>query len=258
MAAIAGRSGGAASPADSSPFLLRLYPPQWRARYGAEFAELLSARPPTVRDRLDIVRGAIDARLRPQVGDARPPRVATVGDRVLALAAVTVGGLFSTWAGIIVIASPRWGEASTVGNDLLAASFGAGFLGAIIAIAVMVGIAYRHIDDLGTTGLVGALMTAAGFLAMTGEADGLGVPLVALGTLGMSVGLARAVGWAVSAFVVGATLFMVAAMLGFVASTGQDLFWLWMLVGYGPSWMLLGVGLRRGTHWRPPAALVVA
>ena len=46
----------------SLPWLLRLYPETWRSRYGAEFADLLAARPPSRRDRLDIVRGAIDAR----------------------------------------------------------------------------------------------------------------------------------------------------------------------------------------------------
>jgi hypothetical protein len=53
--------------------LIRLYPAAWRERYEAEFLDLLEARPPTVGDRFDIVRGAIDARLHPQV---RRPEVA--------------------------------------------------------------------------------------------------------------------------------------------------------------------------------------
>lgn len=47
--------------------LLRLYPRDWRERYEDEFLSLLADRPPDVRDRFDIVRGAIDARIRPQV-----------------------------------------------------------------------------------------------------------------------------------------------------------------------------------------------
>jgi hypothetical protein len=47
--------------------LLRLYPADWRERYEEEFLALLEARPPTVRDRFDVIRGAIDARLHPQV-----------------------------------------------------------------------------------------------------------------------------------------------------------------------------------------------
>ncbi len=52
--------------------LLLLYPRPWRRRYEAEFLALLAERPPTTRDRLDIVRGALDARLRPQLpGESR-------------------------------------------------------------------------------------------------------------------------------------------------------------------------------------------
>ena len=53
--------------------LLRLYPRPWRDRYGEEFEELLAQRPPSVRHRLDIVRGALDAHLHPQLVD--PDRV---------------------------------------------------------------------------------------------------------------------------------------------------------------------------------------
>ena len=45
--------------------LIGLYPRAWRTRYEDEFLALLSDRPPDVLDRLDIVRGAIDARLHP-------------------------------------------------------------------------------------------------------------------------------------------------------------------------------------------------
>jgi hypothetical protein len=47
--------------------LLRLYPQSWRSRYEDELVELLELRPPTVRDRVDLVRGAVDAHLHPQV-----------------------------------------------------------------------------------------------------------------------------------------------------------------------------------------------
>ncbi len=53
--------------------LLRLYPRPWRERYGDEFLALISDRPPSLDDRVDIVRGAIDARLHPQLtGPERP------------------------------------------------------------------------------------------------------------------------------------------------------------------------------------------
>ena len=53
--------------------LLRLYPRSWRERYGEEFEDLLAQRPPSVRHRLDIARGALDAHLHPEFVD--PDRV---------------------------------------------------------------------------------------------------------------------------------------------------------------------------------------
>ena len=41
--------------------LLRLYPAAWRERYGDEVANLLAGRPLSLRDGLDLVRGAFDA-----------------------------------------------------------------------------------------------------------------------------------------------------------------------------------------------------
>ncbi len=56
--------------------LVRLYPPEWRDRYGAEFAELVAIRRLDVAGSIDVIRGAIDAHLHPQVrrrGEPGPP-----------------------------------------------------------------------------------------------------------------------------------------------------------------------------------------
>jgi hypothetical protein len=45
------------------PWLLRLYPSAWRARYGEEFAELLTACPLTLGTVVDVICGALDAHL---------------------------------------------------------------------------------------------------------------------------------------------------------------------------------------------------
>jgi hypothetical protein len=57
--------------------LLSLYPRAWRERYEDEFIALLEARPPDVHDKVDILRGAVDARLHPQpgVGGSLEPQV---------------------------------------------------------------------------------------------------------------------------------------------------------------------------------------
>jgi hypothetical protein len=46
-------------------WLVRLYPAWWRKRYGEEFLALLEQQTPTPRIALDILRGALDARLHP-------------------------------------------------------------------------------------------------------------------------------------------------------------------------------------------------
>ena len=53
--------------------LVRLYPRSWRERYEDEFLGLLEVRPPTMRDRVDILRGALDARLDEGSPDRRDP-----------------------------------------------------------------------------------------------------------------------------------------------------------------------------------------
>ena len=80
--------------------LLRLYPRPWRDRYGEEFEELLAQRPPSARHRLDIVRGALDAHLHPQLVD--PDRVV---DRWW-LVPLAGFGLFAVGL-LIVLASPE-------------------------------------------------------------------------------------------------------------------------------------------------------
>ena len=51
--------------------LLRLYPQAWRERYGDELLALLQDRPASVTDYFDLIRGALDARLHPQVRGRR-------------------------------------------------------------------------------------------------------------------------------------------------------------------------------------------
>ena len=228
------------------PWLIRLYPASWRERYGEEFVALLQARPPTRRDRLDIVRGAIDARIHPQRLQELPPRVASGVDRLLAIAAVAVGALLTVWAGIIVVAEPRWGTGSRLDDDLVAASYAAGFLGSMIAMAVLVGVARRYANELGQAGVVGALVAAAAFLLIVGQASVLGVLLLPLGTLMLGSGLVRIIPWPVVIVFVGAAAAMTAAMFGFAGSQGQQVLWLSLGLAFGPSWVLLGIFLRRG------------
>lgn len=87
--------------------LVRLYPPAWRERYLAEFADLLAERPPSLRDRIDIVRGAADAWLRPQVA-GRAPRPDSGRSVPATLAALggMVGGLLFVASALSMSATP--------------------------------------------------------------------------------------------------------------------------------------------------------
>jgi len=54
-------------------WLLALYPRGWRDRYAGEVTALLSSEPVTLRLVLDLVAGAVDARLNPQLVCRRSP-----------------------------------------------------------------------------------------------------------------------------------------------------------------------------------------
>jgi hypothetical protein len=75
--------------------LIRLYPTAWRERYGREFAALLAERPPSKRDLLDIVLGAVDARLSPQVSRTEVATRSRITDRLAGGAAIGGGLIWS-------------------------------------------------------------------------------------------------------------------------------------------------------------------
>ena len=62
--------------------LIALYPRRWRDRYGDELEDLVGLRQATWRDRIDLVRGALDAHRRPDLVDPAAPRPLTALDPV--------------------------------------------------------------------------------------------------------------------------------------------------------------------------------
>jgi hypothetical protein len=50
--------------------LIRLYPRAWRHRYGDEMAQVLADQPVTLRLVVDLIAGAVDARINPQLSSA--------------------------------------------------------------------------------------------------------------------------------------------------------------------------------------------
>jgi hypothetical protein len=88
--------------------LLNLYPAAWQERYRAEMMDLLAEHPPTWRDRLDLVLGALDARLNPQVRDrSASTGLDLPGPRSLAISAgALVGGALWIAGGLVLNTAP--------------------------------------------------------------------------------------------------------------------------------------------------------
>ncbi len=82
--------------------LVALYPRAWRDRYAAEFDDLLADRPATLRDQVDIARGAIDAWIHPQVVGHRvdAAKAGPGGRRTFGSATLIVGGGLLILAGV--------------------------------------------------------------------------------------------------------------------------------------------------------------
>jgi len=75
--------------------LMRLYPRAWRERYGDELVALLEEHPATLADLVDLMRGAFDARLHPQVpGASAPDKEMPMSQRLFALMAAAGGVLW--------------------------------------------------------------------------------------------------------------------------------------------------------------------
>ena len=64
-------------------WLLKLYPPRWRRRYGEEFLALIAPQPFSLVTVLDIIGGAIDAWARPQSHLAARAAAQSEGDTIM-------------------------------------------------------------------------------------------------------------------------------------------------------------------------------
>jgi hypothetical protein len=233
------------SSTDALPMLVRLYPAAWRARYGDEFAELLASRPPRLRDRLDILAGAVDARIHPQVGGGAPNEAAMRWDQS-AGGLIVVGGAFVTvWAAIALSFMGPWAGVDETAQGMLNASFTSGLVGSILLAVALLLIASRYDWLIGSSGAVGGVLTGAGlvFSALGGGMAAL--LLLGGGTLLLAWRLrGRLVGTLSAATLVAATVLLVGAFLLVWANGWTDQTPFYLVVAYGPAWMLFGRALR--------------
>jgi hypothetical protein len=237
--------------------LVRLYPQAWRDRYEVEFQGLLEARPPTARDRLDILRGAIDARLHGEIpGSAQlPPRIAPI-ERLAGGAALVVGLALTAWTALLLRDFRGWdaGEPPT--------AFLIGILGAISLLGLAAAHALLGLAGLGRTRAFGPIAASIAVACFGLTAFGGGATLIyavvasvvlAVAMAGRSIPVWLAIAW------IGATVGMTGAFLGIFSSDGTDLGSLRLLVPYGLAWILIGVVvLVRGLPARTPARPIPA
>ena len=163
--------------------LIRVYPQRWRDRYEAEVMAILEVRPPTFRDRLDIVRGAIDAHLHPGQIDGGTPIPWT--NRIPGLLALT-GGLM--WAGPVVASALLGtdpGAQGLIGSSVIlmavslsgeyAVSYGRriGIVVAILAVALL-GAAPFGWSAFAVALFGGYLVVGAGMLTLAAIRAGIG------------------------------------------------------------------------------------
>ena len=222
-----------------SPSPVALYPPAWRERYGDEMRALIEAGPLRRRDRLDLLRGALDAWLHP-----------STPSRIPALGALIGGGLWTVAAAGVVFqpAPPDWPGylAEIVVLALVAAAF---LLVATLGCALRVG------DTGGRWMALAVVLSVTGYLAwiaaLAATVGGMtgGVTLAAAQTLAM-----------LGTTLVGASLVRAGdEVVGVLIVTGAVAMlipWTGTWLVFGATWTAVGIilGMERsglsGDRWR--------
>jgi hypothetical protein len=220
--------------------ILRLYPGPWRRRYGPEVAALLDARPPGLRDRLDLLAGALDAHLHPMAAASWP------------VVAAASGGIAWTFAGAIALGQPAPPDWPGYLAETLPVFVGAVPLLGLAAIGVSTRLGDRDpaAARLGRPIVVGASLAWAGLLAIATANLGAGAPL-AIAATGVAAGLLL-LGVALLAAGDGRPgLALLAAALCLVIPAP------WAPVAYGAAWTTAAVAqLRDPRPSDPPPTLV--
>lgn len=126
--------------------LLRLYPRAWRDRYEAEVLAVLEQAHLGRRARLDLARGAIDARLH-------------AASRLPAAAALLSGALW-TIAGVVVVGQPAPPDWPGYLIDILPLTI----VAVVAGLFAIIGCWARQSDGGGRVGAAGALLALAGHI----------------------------------------------------------------------------------------------
>lgn len=232
--------------------LLRLYPRTWRERYGDEFLALISERPLSLADRVDIVRGAVDARLNPQLrGPYRAP------DR----------SGFAPLGGLVVLFGAAWiGANGPVQYDEYGTyrDGSAALLPFIAAMGLLLFGIYRLMKRLPPESrparVCAWMVIGTGILWSSMPWYAVAALPFFLGILGFAIGAQRVgvvsrwmmVGFA-AVLVIPTALFAAMAVLPWYALRQSGLSLLVILVPLGGLFLLVGLGLLRGLSRPAPS-----
>lgn len=211
--------------------LIRLYPRSWRARYEPEFLDLLEVRPPSARDRVDIIRGAIDARL-----DSGSPRESNRQTRIAAASAIAAGALWIVWLLMSMEAFDRFDEESVRDVGRIVSLFAG-----LAAVASHISLGMASLGRMRDWG--GATSGVAGIGFMLTSFGGGAAALIALaGSIGLATAVAgRTIPTIVGALWVVATLAVFSAFSALVRTQWTDPTVLYQAVPYGLVWILIGM-----------------
>ena len=237
--------------------LIGLYPGPWRARYEAELRDLLAARPPSLAGRLDLVGGALDAWLHPELvvpgaADRRP----SARLRLAGLAAVAGGALWLAMSmALVALASTgRDTDLTVVGWTVVllmtVAALGAtpagrarGVGGGILLAALLFGLGVVLPWELKPLPVVPLLLVVfGGLLTITTLRTGLSRG-AQLAIVGVGFGLPFPV--------------VIAGLAGLLpALSSTPVVQLPLLAVYGVAWLVVGglLLMGGGRRWPTPAA----
>jgi hypothetical protein len=202
--------------------LLRLYPRAWRDRYEAEVLAVLEQAKLGRRARLDLVRGALDARLH--------------SSSRLAAAAALVSGATWTIAGVAVVGQPAPPDWPGYLVDILPLTV----VAAVAGLIAVIGCWARRSDGGGRLGAAGALLALTGHV---GWALSLAALIAGSGS-GLLVAVCQAIALRGCVLVglvlvrtedvpIGAAILLASALMFY----GWPAAWL----GFGLAWTVVGV-----------------
>ena len=221
--------------------LVRLYPRRWRDRYETEFLGLLEMRPPSARDRVDILLGALDARLHEEVpGSTTGPATVRRPARTLASLAAVAGASWLAWMTTLLLLFKGWGAGQPDFGVLIVTPVVAG-----LAMAVVHGALAKAAGDrtANTTAMVASVSCVA-----FGVGAVVGGPSLVVALIGSAVIAKDGIGGALPSWLrlgwIASVVAVIVAMLAFIGTDGTDVPLLAGAVPYGVVWLLIAVMLE--------------